>query len=313
MYISVPALILIIFFLAALSQPNALSEWWDELKCFGSCLGICIALGMGLVGIYLFFVHEFVWALIAISPLMAIGLKQQLEESKEITVKKIIQEKTSFSGQRSMDVLKPDVLLSLIKRQQGLNSKLKDSPQKLKEEREKFADQIKLGHTLYKFYDGIKHYPAWYKDDKNATWCCPSIQKHEIRELNWSKDLYEQCPENEVKEGKKTLILNMDKLNLKVLFFEQENHGYSIEYAKYVGVSIFCGKERVFKGTLKESTDMYTSYLGNFSLEALKPGEWLESLYVLMFNCREYSELKNVMADEERKKEKAEKTKQDFL
>lgn len=250
--------------------------FWEDIKLWGTLLSLLIVLISIGFSIYLFWKHETTLASIVIIPaILAISIVAYKDRRTIIDDKGNLNE-ASFHRELKWHLRKIAKMNDLEKVRSY----------------EQFAEKIRLTGVLYNFHENIEHYPSWYKDEKNKSWCSPEIKPEELyalRSEEWDDKWSRQYPRTQIENATTALIYSAHNNGqpMSVLFLSA--------WQKYF-IDIYEGPILVFKGILNYEIGEYTDSLKDHQIHLFYPGNWLLFLYKKAYEVRSFQNAKSKKA-----------------
>ncbi|HEY2953841.1 MAG TPA: hypothetical protein VGK89_01185 [Candidatus Eisenbacteria bacterium] len=242
-------------------------------------LAIPVVLGSMAFGMYFWRNHEYATALVVGAPFLLLSLWVLIHSASKVW---------DDAGR-----LQPGTLLSFLRLHQAW-VRLCHNPEAVMKARIGFAQQIHLGLTMYKLYDGIKYFPSWYKSrvpsPRDSRWSSVVIPEAAIATVS-AERLKEYGIEEEY-VGDDALVYKFSAQGRSYAFCvhsdltpywldddEPDEMGRWQLFHAYRAHVVELPTNKVLEIQLVSSSNAYTENYREDNIELFRPGPWLMALY----------------------------------
>ncbi len=210
-------------------------------------------------------------------------------------------------------------------------AKIKDEPNKVRNEREAFDKSLMFSQRLWQFVDDVKHYPHWYKnskkDDGTPYWKSKAIQPNELILKKFSSSKLSKLADKsdkfrdddevieysfEIEGNKYTLFINREINRQEENYFSSREDKWEPIY--YYPVFVYENDSKlVYQAKLFYESGEYVDSYDHHYLEAFKPGEWTKFLLGKIFAIRAEEEQSSKEFREKMNKDTEQRNKEKFV
>lgn len=202
-------------------------------------------------------------------------------------------------------------------------AKIKDEPNKVRNEREEFDESLMFSQRLWQFVDDVKHYPHWYRNSKDRGetpyWESKVIQPDELILKKFSASILAKLVDISDKFRKDDEIVEyaFEVKGTKYILFianHQDDNFLGSDPMYYYPVFVYENGDRlVYQAKLYYESGEYTDSYDHHYLEAFKPGQWTKFLLCKIFAIRAEEDISSKEVREEMNKEVEQRNKEKFV